>query len=328
MSAKHLAIPVKLAVQQNAHHGGTKDEDSVISKRVAKALDTEILFVDFPPHAVYYNDILRRDYWLGWESIGHLWSFELMRNIRPNALVLDGIVGDYTTNGHAYRPFKHYLDCYQYPDKVASHLAPTKPGMKFGADMLPSSLFERIRGEYAKFEKSPQALNYFYILHHVRRNIASMWQVMYLYGHVPAAPYVYGPLFQQSVTIDPRWYQKELLQSECTGELNREVANLPSTRRKLPPDVLVDWKDFIKAREAFNVRFSNIREDVYDYFPEMRYKILGHKAAKKLRIQRASWLLDKLTRFSLFLDWLEYDKEPAGPVANGVSPFLRERMTA
>jgi hypothetical protein len=252
-----------------------------------------------------------------------------MRHLPPHSLLYDGIVGDVTINGHFFRTYPQFLTCYKNLDHAARTLCITNES-GINPKLLSAPLFERVRAELAQYPDSPHRLTYFFLLNHTRRSIGGWFALFYVFGHLPALPYIYYPLLLQSLSLEPRHYLETWMQNECMREMHAVSAAIPSTRNEIPSNLMIELKSEAEARSRFVARHLRIRRDAMRYLPGLARTNRIHRTMSLLglrnRAHRWSWAPNYLTRFSRFLDWIEDRQAPEFPIKAETVPFLQHHF--
>jgi hypothetical protein len=328
IAAHHVGLPVS-CVTQEAIGKEACDKDVLVAGAVCQSLGVPHIRVPRQSHRGVLNDAVVEDYWLGYESGQHEWILPLMRHLPQRALVYDGIVADVTVNGHFFRNYPQLIERYADLDYAARLVCGARQS---GIDpkFLSAPLFERVRAELARYPDSPHRLTYYFLLNHTRRCIGSWFALFYIFGHLPAPPYVYYPFFIQSLSLEPRHYLERWMQNECMKEMDPRVAAIPSTRNKVPANFVIDLKSEARLRSRFVARHLRIRRDAAGYLPGLARTRRTYEALSLLglrdRADRWSWAPRYLARFSRFLDWIEDRQPPEFPVKRETTAFLQRHF--
>lgn len=314
LAAQGIGLDFNLACQVTAGPED-RDEDTVIAERVARELGKPIQIGPAAAPSKYLEDISSRNIWLGFEAQMHEWIAPLLKTLPKDALVYEGALGGVLINSHPHREHPSYLDCFQDLDAVSALVCPRTTWFKFPSHLTDTSLQERVRAEFETLPKSPHGLSFYYLLTRTRRTIAAWHQLLYVNGLWPCAPFLYYPLFVQSLSLPPDLQRDRHFQYECMRRLSPVIADLPSTRRDVPDEMVTDLGGLHRARQRKIARFANIREDVFELFPhsKLRSKLqtLGTRAGLKGRF----WMTERLDTLSQFLNWLDDDETVEFPLA-------------
>lgn len=328
IAAHYIGMPITCITQKviGKEHS---DKDSLIAEAVCRSLNVPHIPVPGPSHRDVLNDAMTEDYWLGYEGGQHEWILPMMRHLPRGALVYDGIVADVTVNGHFFHTYPQLLTRFGDLDYAARLLCGTRQS-GIDAKLLSSPLFERVRAELARYPDSPHRLTYYFLLNHTRRCIGGWFALFYLFGHLPALPYIYYPFFVQSLSLEPRHYLDGWMQRECMKAMNPQAAAIPSTRSKVPAPFVIDLKSEARERAGFAGRHLRIRRDAARYLPGLTGIRRRYEAMSMLGFQdsaeRWSWAPRYLARFSRFLDWIEDRQGPGFPVKGEATPFSRRHF--
>lgn len=327
VAAHRVGLPITCITQELVGKN-TSDRDLRIAEAVCETLRVPHVCVPLQNPRDALNDAITEDYWLGYEGGQHEWMVQLMRHLPPEALVYDGIIADVTVNGHFFHTHPQLLTRFGDLDCAASLVCGTR---RSGIDprLLSAPLFERVRAELARFPDSPHRLTYYYLLNHTRRCIGGWFALFHLFGHMPALPYIYYPFFLQSLSLEPSVYLEGWMQNECMKEMNPRAAEIPSTRNKVPPHLVIDRRPEARARARFAAHHSRIRRDAARYLPGLTrirstYELISLLGLRD-RADRWSWAPNYLSRFSRFLDWIEDRQAPPFPVKSEAAPFVRRQ---
>ena len=330
ITACHLGMPITCITQQVIGKEAS-DKDALVAEAVCRSLGVPHIRVPLPSHRDVLNDAMAEDYWLGYEGGQHEWMLPLLRHVPPNALVYDGIIADVTVNGHFFHTYPQLITRFGDLDYAARLVCGTRQS-GIEAKLLSSPLFERVRAELARYPDSPHRLTYYFLLNHTRRCIGGWFALFYLFGHMPALPYIYYPFFVQSLSLEPRHYLEAWMQNECMKAMNPQAAAIPSTRSKVPARLVIDLKPEARARARFAARHLRIRREATRYLPGLARIRRAYEAMSLLGLQdradRWSWAPNYLTRFSRFLDWIEDRQAPDFPIKGEATPFSRRHFVA
>jgi len=337
VSAHAIKFPITFATQEGIHFGNF-DEELIIAKMVSERLKIHLIKGSLPSSKYSYNNMLVRDYWLGFETIQHEWIIPLIKNLPKDSLIYDGIAGDVTINAGCLRLYSSWMDWYRDKDidRIVEALCAGKN--KFQDNMfqidrtkLNSSLYDRVREELLSFPDCPQRLNYFVLMNHTRRNTALQAQIYNFQGYKTCCPFLYYPLFIQSLSIDPKYQLDMMGHQACMKILNPEIAKIPSTTRgNLNKKYHIDRSKEGKERELLLAKKVALRPEVKKIFPHLRTHFLAYDLASLFRItkitSRMNWRTIPLSRMSMFFDWLEDSNQPGFPVSAEEPSFLKERF--
>jgi len=330
VSAHAIGLPSTFATQESGLGAG-KDTDTLIAEAVSNYLQSQLIRVKHPTSEGILDDTSIRDYWLGYETFLHEWILPLLRKIPQNSLIYDGLAGDVTINAGIFRPFylPGLLGLYKDKDidKIAKTFCKMNNHFPFKKPKLESSSFDRIREQLHKYPESPHRVNYFYLMNHSRRNIVLMDQLISLMGHKICCPFLYYPLFMQSLSLDPKTQLKVLYHRECMRALNPEVVDIPSTKGEVGIEYTIDRAKEANMRMLLFSKNIKLRQDVKDIFPGLRSRIAAFKLASFFGISRITsrmtWRMRPLHRMSSFFDWLEDSEQPGFPIRAEEPQFLK-----
>lgn len=308
VAAHSIGLPASFATQE-AVHKGDLDNDVLLAEEIAKNLGRSIIRSKLPTSEEYFTHGRLRDQIFGYESAQHQWLMPLLEKTKPVSLIYDGIVGDITVNGHYYRLFPHLAHKF---DKTAflKKFCPEKLPFVFKRHLLTSSLTERIRAELEKLPDDPRSLALFFIFNHTRRSI-SLQSVLYsYYGHKTVYPFLYYPLFMQSLSLHPEHHLSNLYHRMCGEKLNKNIFQIPSTRGALDQKYIIPLQKERLARDAYYLRnATRISNQVFDCFESVgmvdkfAFKALPKFLLPFLRPRK--WLFQPLSRMTDFHQWLD-----------------------
>lgn len=328
ITANHINLSVTCATQATIGKNGA-DEDTLIAENVARCLGQPIVSHPLPSNANYHNDTLIKDFWIAFESHYHEWALPLLRHIPNGSLIYDGIIGDVTINGHYFVHNPSAAGNYWDLDHMSRLICGNRKSL-IDPRHVGTPLLERVRGELALYPNSPHRLTYFFLLNHTRRNIGSWCFLFKLHGHLPCMPYIYRPLFLQSLSLDPKHYLDNWMQVECMKQMHATAASFPSTREKLPETYLRYYRSEEEAQTKFAMRNIRIRQDAKAFFPSLKLHLSAFKNFSRLgawRYARSSmWAANTVSRFSNCLDWLEDRSGPNFPVTKETVGFLKNKF--
>ena len=288
------------------------DRDVRLAARVAALLGRPHHIEPMPHIDQHLSNSKLRDTRLGFECIAHEWLLPLARRISPESLIYDGVVGDITINGHYFKEFPAAVEKYRDVDGLAAMICvkPQHPWLDEFRRRGETTLIERVRLLLASYPDSHHRLTYYFVLNHARRKTALVSQLFGMYGHWTCHPFLYYPLFIQSLSSDPRLQLEKFYQRECMAALAPEILSVPTTREKLWEEWLISRGSENASQEAYLLRHLRVSDAALELFPEFRsrYRIvraLSSVSGKLLR--RFGWFILPLARFSAFLEWLERD---------------------
>lgn len=328
LTTHKIALPVILATQEADIKNGV-DKNVLIAQEVSKNLKIPFIRIKLPCKETYFNNSLIRDYWLAYETHYHDWIVPLLKEIPVNSLIYDGIIGDVTINGHWARI---YPDRYRIKDidKIAKSITEENVTFKFDTAKLESPLFERVRDQLQGIPDCPSRVDYFYIMNRARRNISQAAQLYSLMGHKTCYPFLYYPLFMQSLSLDPLEKLNMFFQRECIRAIDPKIAEIPTTRDNLSNKYLIDRKMQKKEIEHFFYKQLKIRSEMIDLFPQQSMKIKAIKFSSMMGmntiLNRLNWYVNPLNRISNFLDWIDVTDCPDFPIKTNQPDFLRNRF--
>lgn len=337
VSAQAIDFPVTFATQDTIHIGDL-DEDVIIAQIVSKCLNRPLIRQRLPLKEDSYNDKLIRDYWLGFETVQHEWIMPLIRNLSERSLIYDGIAGDVTINGGCIRLYSSWLDWYRDKDidRVVKAICGERSEfqdnpIQMDKTKIGSSLHERVREQLLSFPDCPHRLDFFVLMNHTRRNTALQAQLYSLLGYKMCFPFLYYPLFIQSLSIDPKFQLDMPGHKSCMRLLNPEVAKIPSTTRgNLSKEYKIDRSRESKERELLFIKRVTLRPEIKKLFPTIRSRLRIFELASLFGIKRISsrlnWRAFPLSRMSNYLDWLDDSTQPDFPVRADEPAFLKERF--
>lgn len=308
LAARECGLDFGLASQIKTGPGD-RDEDSVIAQKVAEGLGKPIQIGPAATPSEYLEEIQSRNYWLGFEAPLHEWIAPLLRKMPQGSLVYDGALGGVLINSHPYREHAAYLDCFEDLDAVTDLVCPRNIRFEFPGHLTDSSIKERVRAQFEALPRSPHGLSFYYLMTRTRRIIASWHQLLYLNGLWPCVPFLYYPLFLQSLSLPPDVQRNSHFQHECMRLIDPVIADLPSTRRYVPDEMILDLGDLHRARQRKLAKSARIRQDVYDLFPHLKRRSQIQTWSTKAGLRKRFWIAEKLHSVSLFMDWLE-QKDP------------------
>jgi hypothetical protein len=326
LAAVHAGLPVTFYTQMSIYKGRYRryvDRDIKLATRVAALLDRPHVVEPMPDDHQYLADWRARDEALGFECIAHEWLLPLARRIPAGSLVYDGIVGDVTINGHYFKEFPQVAENWD-----AAALARMIAGTSSAAWLdglrrrTESPLSERIERLLASYPSSPHRLTLYMVLNHTRRKIACVAQLFAMHGHWTCYPFLYYPLFVQSLCFEPRLQVKTFYQRVCMAALGGAATSLPTTRGRLSEEWLIPLDRESRRKDAFLLRHLEVSDEALEYFPQLR---TSYRAIRRLRhfngalLRRYGWFIPTIARFSAFLEWLHTD-DGRYPVAASEPP--------
>lgn len=290
------------------------DPDTLVATQLAKEFEiSEHIKLNMPDLATIRNHKLLKDYWCGFESHQHEWAVNISKSIKKNSLLLDGIIGDVTINNHY---------SFEYPQTVNSNVdihnvilsALPQPIFSIKDKLLSTDIQSTITAELGRFDNDPNQLTLYKIFNHTRRNIGHWFTPFLLENHQVALPYGYLPLFNQSLTLDPKLRLDAQYQKNCMSAMNKNIADLPSTRDNLSTDY---WKQAgAKAVRSlpnyYDPRTVNLSNSLYSNFDRSFKDFIHDNILYKLGTEKAikarAWHYIPLQRLALFKLWLETDE--------------------
>lgn len=301
-------------------HDHYVDADCKLAAKLAEMLGRPHFIEPLPSYAQSFADSQTRDACLGFECASHEWILPLARKIPQPSIVYDGIVGDVTINGHyaKYLP-AGALDKYKDIDALANMICAGQEHDWLEAlrQKTGTTLAERVRQSLASYPESPHRLNLFSIFNHNRRKIATVAQLFGACGHWTCYPFLYYPLFVQSLSLDPRRQVDRHFQRECMAALSPEIVSIPTTRQPpVPEEWLIPLDKWAVGQHNYMLRHFSVSEEALELFPSVRTRYRALEAYRQLTngpfnemlrwpLERFGWFMFPLARFSAFLKWLE-----------------------
>jgi hypothetical protein len=98
----------------------------------------------------------------------------------------------------------------------------------------------------------------------------------------------------------------------------------------VPSHFVIDLKSEARLLSKFAARHLRIRRDAPQYLPGLARTRRTFEAISFLGLRNGaekwSWAPRYLTRFSLYLDWLEDRQAPTFPVRSETTPFLARHV--
>jgi hypothetical protein len=330
ITARHIGMPMACITQEVIGKEGS-DKDVLVADAVCRSLDVPHIRVPLPSKRDVLNDAMTEDYWLGYEGGQHEWMLPLLRHAPQGSLVYDGIIADVTVNGHFFHTYPQLLTRFGDVDYAARLICGSRQS-GVNPRLLSSPLFERVRAELTRYPDSPHRLTYYFLLNHTRRCIGGWFALFYLFGHMPALPYIYYPFFVQSLSLEPHHYVEVWMQRECMKDMNSQASAIPSTRSKVPDDLVVNLKSEAWQRAQFAAKHWRIRRDSGRYLPGLARPRRVYDAMCLFGLQdrahRWSWAPNYLNRFSRYLDWIEDRSPPDFPVRGETTTFSRRHFVS
>lgn len=307
IAAHKIGLSVSFATQEAVHKGDI-DNDVLLAEEIAKSLGASIIRSRLPTAEEYFVHGRLRDRIFGYESAQHQWLMPLLEKIRPASLIYDGIVGDITVNGHYYRLFPTLTHKFDKSVFLKKYL-PEKLPFAVKKHLLTSSLTERIWGELAKLSDDPRSLALFFIFNHTRRSISLQSALYSYYGHKTAYPFLYYPLFMQSLSLHPEHHLNNLYHRVCGAKMNNKIFQIPSTRGALDPKYIIPLHKERLARDAYFLKnATSVSNQVFDCFESVRMiDKLAFKSLPKFLlpyIRGRKWVFEPLSRMADFHQWL------------------------
>ncbi len=329
IAAHRVGLPITCATQAVISKFG-EDEDTLIAENVAQCLGFPIISHPVQSSPANFNDSLIKDFWIAFESNYHEWALPLLRQIPQGALIYSGDIGDVTINGgQIFRSRPGAVSNYADLDYMARLICGEKTSL-IAAKHISTPLFERVRAELAICPDTPHRLTYFFMLNHARRNINSWCFLFKLHNHVPCLPYMYHPLFVQSLSIDPKHHLDVWLQMECMKQMHPAAAGFPSPREQSPSENFQDYRAEAKAQLHFATRNLRTRRDARVLLPGLRRQLIAFEIFSKLRIwshaESLIWAASIASRFSNYLDWMEDRDGPGFPVTSETVELLERNF--
>lgn len=318
VGAVNQGLEVDFFTQESIYRGKYKvgvDRDIKLAAKVAEVLGRPHYSASMPDEAQFLANWKRRDDVLGYECIAHEWLLPLAHRIEPGALIFDGIVGDITMNGHYFKEFPKAVDKYRDVEALATMICGSDPRTWLDElrEHTQSSLEDRVKALLATYPESPHRLTYFFVLNHTRRKISCVSQLFRQYGHATCYPFLYYPLFMQSLRVDPNLMGEKFYQRECIAAQIPEALYIPTTRAKdLSPEWLVPMGTKEQDQSDYLLRNLTVSDVALATFPKFRNRYRVLRATKGLGMaafRHFGWFIPSIARFSSFLDWLDADEE-------------------
>jgi len=327
LAAHEIGLSFTLATQEADTNG--VDQNVLIAQEVSRKLNMPILTVKYPSPKLYFNNLLIRDYWLGYETHYHEWLLPLLSEITRNSLIYDGIIGDVTINGHWYRIYPDRYNT-QDVDKIARDITEEHLSFKINDIMLDSTLYERVQDQLNRLPQCPSRVDYFYIMNRARRNISLFAQLHSLMGHKTCYPFLYYPLLMQSLSLDPIEKMDIYLQRQCMNALSPRVAKIPTTRDLLDKKYIINRKSQRKKIDKLIIRQLRIKPEVKALFPQQSLKINALRFSSVLGLNNyllcKKWFIIPLLRISNYMDWLGDTSYPDFPLSVEQPGYLKSRF--
>ncbi len=295
------------------------DADVKLSVKLSDMLKRPHFIESLPNNSQFFEDWKARDSVLGFECVAHEWLWPLVRRITTPSLIYDGIVGDITINGHYFKHHPQAIDGYKDIDALAHMIydGQNAAWVRKLRTKTETPLVERVKQLLNSYPDNPHRLNFYYIFNHTRRKISCASQFFALQNHWICYPYLYYPLFFQSLSLDPRLQLKKYHQRECMAALSPEIISVPTTRETPLPSEWLIPRDHEKMEQLdFLYRHLMINDEVLDIFPNYRARYRALDAYRKLTdcisskainwpLRRYGWFFEPLSRYSSFLEWLK-----------------------
>jgi hypothetical protein len=314
VGAVKQGLAVDFFTQASIYRGKYKvgvDRDVKLAAKVAEVLGRPHFIEAMPNEQQFLSNWKRRDNTLGYECIAHEWLLPLASRIEPRALIYDGIVGDIAMNGHYFKEFPQAVKNYHNVEALASMICGNESRVWLNElrRNTQSSLETRVQELLASYPESPHRLTYYFILNHTRRKISCVSQLFRQFGHSTCYPFLYYPLFMQSLRVDPNVMIDKFYQRECMAAQAAEVLSIPTTREStLSTDWLIPMG--LKARKQADCLLLNltINDNALAMFPKfrLRYRVLqATKGISSAPLRKFGWFVPPISRFSSFLDWID-----------------------
>lgn len=307
-TAARCSLDFSLATQV-ALHSGNVDNDVILAAKVAALLGREIHVEAMAGPQKYLQDCDFSDYWLGFESIQMGWLAPLLRHIPEGSLIYDGIAGDVLINGHFVKRYHESLNLYRDNGALAGLILKDKEVVEVAGTT--ASLKDRIVAELELISPTPHKITLFYLLNHTRRHIALNAQLFKVFGCDICYPFLYYPLFMQSLSLPPDQLVKKNYQHLCTVRINPELGRCPSTRDKpLPPQYLIDLSQEVRRRQIILARNAHLkRSAVRSYLPDLLPYMDLYRVSRLLRFApamiRGAWAGRHFHFVSRLSDWAQ-----------------------
>jgi hypothetical protein len=289
------------------------DQDAKLAAALSEMLGYPHFIQAMANGSQYLADWEKRNVSLGFECAAHEWLLPLTRRISSPSLLYDGIVGDVTINGHYFKKFPASIDNYKDSRKLATLISSS-----YGQGWLDgirqkteSSLVDRIEQLLLGYPNSPHRLTFYFIFNHARRNISCVSQLFGVHGHQTCYPFLYYPLFLQSLAIDPKLHLTKFYQRECMATLYPKIVSIPTTREAPLSDEWLINKDFETNRQInYLLTHLTASEEALEMFPKFRTKYRLLHSYRKITggvkyFDKLSWFLSPMVRYGHFLTWLE-----------------------
>lgn len=323
IAAVRQNLPISFCTQENTYtrdQAGPVDADLKLASHIAAVFARPHVVSSMPDAERYFEDVLERDACLAFECSAHEWLLPATRLLESPSLVYDGIVGDITVNSHYVRAlpegaFRADADARTLARHVGGEDVP--PWLAEIARMSGSRLIDRIEQAIRDLPASPHRLNGFFVLNHSRRKTATVLQLFGRRGHATCYPFLYNPLFVQSLSLHPTEQRSVRLHKACMEAVCPQMLAIPTTRDvPIPEQWLISRRDVTLRHEHVQFDRSIVSERAMDVFPSFRKRYRVIDAWRKLGGRRFSGRLDKsirdfgwqlgaVARFSRFLQWLD-----------------------
>ena len=317
IGAVKQGLAVNFFTQESIYGGKYKagvDRDLKLASKVAALLGRPHFSAPMPDNKQYLADCNARDLSLGFECIAHEWLLPLARRIEPGALIYDGIVGDITINGHYFKEFPDAVDKFRDVDALTNMICGNRR-----SDWLDelrrnteTSLADRVRELVSSYPESPHRLTFYYLLNHTRRKISCVSQLFRQHGHSTCYPFLYYPLFLQSLRLDPRRMVTKFYQRECMAAQAPEVLSIPTTREDISNDWLIPRGAKAQNQQDYLLQNSGISNDALDLFPKFRlryYALHAMSNVSMVPLRKFGWFIPTIARFSSFLEWIDAETD-------------------
>jgi len=303
---EHTHLEHTYATQQ-AIHVGDRDDDAMIAGKIAALLGRPHIVSEMPPPVLALHDELMREQWLGFETVQHGWIMPLLRKLPRGSMIYDGLAGG-ILNGHFVRrlpeAYRRFHDTEYLADVlIAGNRSP------FGWEQGTGPLKTRVIAELERIPASPHRLTWFFLLNHARRNTSLQSHLYGLYDHDWCFPFLYPPLLNLSMTVDPAELGKVSLHKLALRQLCSSLSDLPSTRDHMPDHLVRDMKreqrfrDQAFARVLSEVSWKSLKKLDIPAYRRGLYLTLS-KSGLSGYTRRGRWILESAARLERFEYWL------------------------
>lgn len=329
--ATGLAVDYTAVTQEVADISGY-DVDTHIAKKVAKVLDIKkYTKIDAPEHHMVHFNRVYKDYWCGFESPQHEWAANITKELAPNSLIFDGIIGDITVNNHPFFDPKLDIDIDYDVDYLAKRLY-KEPLFRIQSELLSESRFQSIKNEITRYPSDCNQVALFKTFNHARRNTGHWFSLFLHDGHNMALPYGDLSFFNQSLSLEPKERSKALYQRECMLKQHKVVAELESTRDNLASDYgkKSGAKKATYVQQFYPQRMIKLDSSFFSLFEgDSKIKVLDALVYRWLSpkiLKNRSWKYVPLQRLALFQQWLANDESELPLLFKGTAPFVKQLM--